>query len=181
MRRGLSRVDTAELPAVFAPYADEFPCRGTALDIACGQGRAAVWLAQRGIEVWGVDVSPVAVAHATELARAEGVAQRCRFSVADLDDGLPQGPAVDVVVCHLFRDPRLDQEMISRLAAGGLLAVAALSEVDAERGPYRARPGELQGAFAALDIVAAGEGGGIAWLLARRGQAGQVLVSGRGG
>lgn len=155
------------LPPVFAPYGSAFPTTGTALDLACGRGPVAVWLAQRGLRVWGLDVSPVAVALARELADAYGVAARCRFDVADLDDGLPAGPPVDVVVCHLFRDPRLDTAVVERLVPGGLLAVAVLSEVGAEPGPYRARPGELLDAFAALDVVAAGEGDGQAWLVAR--------------
>ncbi|OBB56781.1 SAM-dependent methyltransferase [Mycobacterium sp. 852013-51886_SCH5428379] len=168
-RPGSENVGTPGLPVVFNPYAHEFPTRGTALDIACGQGRAAVWLALRGLDVWGVDVSPVALAQAAELARSAGVAARCRFSVVDLDDGMPPGPAVDVVLCHLFRDALLDDQIIARLAPGGLLAVAALSEVGATPGPYRVRPGELRRAFAALDLVADGEGDGVAWLLACRG------------
>jgi hypothetical protein len=42
-----------------------------------------------------------------------------------------------------------------------------LSEVGAAPGPFRAKPGELTAAFAELDPVAAGEGEGQAWLLAR--------------
>lgn len=167
-RRGPAPAGRVAPPAVFAPYVAEFPGAGSALDIACGQGSAAVWLAQRGLEVHGVDVSAVAVAQATELAARAGVTQRCRFTVADLDDGLPPGPAVDVVMCHLFRDRRLDAALLDRLAPGGLLAVAALSEVGAAAGPFRAGPGELRAAFGHLQIVAEGEADGVAWLLGRR-------------
>lgn len=155
------------LPAVFAPFARQFPTSGAALDIACGQGRIALWLAARGMSVTGYDVSAVAVEHAGTAARTRSLADRCRFEVADLDDGLPAGPPADVVVCHLFRDPRLDRALISRLAPGGLLAVAALSEVGGVPGRYRARAGELTAAFAELDVVASGEGAGTAWLLGR--------------
>lgn len=167
-RRGPPSAEHVGLPAVFAPYAIDFPCAGAALELACGQGSAAVWLAQRGMDVHGVDVSAVAVAQATALATGAGVADRCRFSVADLDDGLPPGPAVDVLLCHLYRDPRLDGALLARLAPGGLLAVAALSEVGAGAGRFRARPGELRAAFGGLHVIAADEGDGIAWLLARR-------------
>lgn len=166
--RGSPAYGNARLPAVFTPYAHEFPCQGTGLEIACGQGHAAVWLAQRGVDVVGVDVSAVAIAHAAELAYAEGVSERCRFSVWDLDAGLPPGPPVDVLLCHLFRDRGLDGELIARLAPGGLLALAALSEVGAEPGRYRIGPGELPRAFATLETVACGEDAGTAWLLARR-------------
>ena len=85
---------------------------------------------RRGLTVHGVDVSPVAVQFARDLAERSGVGDRCRFDVMDLDVGLPDGPPGDVIVCHLFRDARLDQAVIERLAPGGLLAMAVLSEVD---------------------------------------------------
>ena len=156
------------LPAVFAEFEPEFPRAGRALELACGRGETAVWLAQRGLDVLAVDVSPVALVAGEELARLAGVSERCQFAVADLDDGLPSGPSVDVVVCHLFRDLRLDASIIERLAPGGLLAMACLSEVGAEPGPFRARPGELRERFAALDVLAFGESDGRTWLLSRR-------------
>jgi SAM-dependent methyltransferase len=119
------------------------------------------------LNVWGLDVSVVAIDQARDLAERSGVADRCRFDVADLDKGLPDGPPVDVILCHKFRDRRLDQAMVGRLAPGGLLAIAALSEVGAAPGPFRAGGGELRAAFADLSVVAAGEGEGYAWLLAR--------------
>jgi SAM-dependent methyltransferase len=156
------------LPAVFAPHADLFPTSGQALDLACGRGEAAVWLAQRGLHVWGLDVSPVAVDLARALAVASTAPDRCRFDVVDLDEGLPAGPPVDVIHCHLFRDPRLDTAVVERLAPGGVLAIAVLSEVGYGRGPFRARPGELPAAFGQLSVLAEGQAAGIAWLLGRR-------------
>jgi SAM-dependent methyltransferase len=156
-----------EPPGVFAAYANVFPTSGRALDLACGQGLGAVWLARRGLDVWGLDISPVAIGRARDLARRDGVDDRCRFDVADLDDGLPDGPPVDVILCHNFRDRRLDRAIIERLAPGGLLAIAVLSEVGAAPGPFRAAPGELSAAFADLEEIVAGEGEGRAWLLAR--------------
>ncbi len=155
------------LPEVFAPYADEVPTAGQALELACGFGQASVWLAERGLTVWGVDVSAVAIQQAQGLAARRGVSDRCKFSVGDLDDGLPPGPPAAMILCHRFRDPALYSAMSDRLAVGGLLAISVLSEVGAEPGPFRARAGELQRAFADLQPVAAGECDGQAWLLAR--------------
>ncbi|WP_319434921.1 class I SAM-dependent methyltransferase [Mycobacterium sp. RTGN5] len=155
------------IPAVFARHVDALPTTGQVLDLACGAGSAAVWLAERGLTVWGVDVSAVAIEQAHELAHRHGVAERCRFSVADLDDGLPPGPPVDVILCHRFRDPRLYPAMVDRLAPGGVLAISVLSEVGAQPGFFRAAAGELDVAFAGLQALAAGEGDGQAWLLAR--------------
>ncbi len=115
-----------------------------------------------------VDVSPIAIDLARELAVAQGLDDRCRFDVIDLDDGLPPGPPVDVVLCHRFRDARLDVALVARLRPGGLLALVALSEVGAAPGRFRARPGELRAAFGHLDVLADEEGDGLALLLARR-------------
>jgi SAM-dependent methyltransferase len=166
--RGVPPANAVAPPELLARHAKEVPMAGRALDLACGPGHGAVWLARRGLNVRGVDVSPVAIDQAREVARLAGVGDRCRFEVFDLDDGLPPGPPVDVILCHKFRDRRLDAAIIDRLAPGGLLAIAALSEVGAEPGPFRAAPGELAAAFAQLEQIAAGEGDGLAWLLARR-------------
>ena len=88
--------------------------------------------------------------------------------MADLDRGLPSGPPAAVVLCYLFRSRCLYGPIIERLEAGGLLAIAVLSEVGAEPGPFRAGAGELRTAFAELAVIAAGEGEGRAWLLARK-------------
>ncbi|SPM36777.1 SAM-dependent methyltransferase, partial [Mycobacterium rhizamassiliense] len=165
--RGAAPVEAIAPPGAFAAHADVFPSTGRALDLACGQGLGSVWLARRGLDVWGVDVSATAIDQARDLVRRSGIADSCRFDVADLDQGLPDGPPVDVILCHKFRDGRLDGAIIDRLAPGGLLAIAALSEVGASPGPFRAVAGELTAAFAGLDVIAADEGDGLAWLLAR--------------
>ncbi|MGH8915867.1 MAG: class I SAM-dependent methyltransferase [Acidimicrobiia bacterium] len=165
---GLAPIGDHGPPPGLASAAHLLPSDGLALDVACGRGRASVWLALRGLEVVGVDVSPVAIDLASRLAELSGVADRCRFQVHDLDAGLPDGPEVDVVLCHLFRDPRLDHAMVGRLAPGGLLAVASLSQVGAGPGRFRARPGELKDAFGSLEVLAEGEADGLAWLIARR-------------
>lgn len=155
------------LPDVFTAHEAQFPVSGTALEIACGLGAASVWLARRGLDVHGVDVSAAAIDGARALADSVGVAARCRFGTVDLDVGLPPGDPVDVVLCHRFRDPRLYRAIVDRLAPGGLLAICVLSEVGAAPGRFRSAPGELTTAFAALERIDSGEGDGQAWLLAR--------------
>ncbi|GIW78614.1 MAG: hypothetical protein KatS3mg105_0421 [Gemmatales bacterium] len=56
------------------------PCR--AIDLGCGSGRHAVWLAQQGFEVVGIDISPTAIERARQLASAAGV--QVDFFVADI-------------------------------------------------------------------------------------------------
>ena len=56
------------------------PCK--AVDLGCGAGNYAVWLAGQGFDVTGIDLSKSAVGHAEDLAARQGVS--CRFVAADL-------------------------------------------------------------------------------------------------
>lgn len=165
---GPAPLDENGPPPIFADHQDLLPISGTVLEIACGRGRAAVWLAGRGLDYFGVDVSPVAIDLARRLVAAAGLETRCRFAVHDLDSGLPEGPPADLVFAYLFRDPSLDAAMMDRLRPGGVLATAVLSEVGGVPGGYRAKPGELERAFSALEVLIHGEGEGMAWLIGRR-------------
>lgn len=69
---------------------------GTALDLGCGQGRNAVWLAQRGHRVTGIDLSSVAIEHARRLAAEAGV--DVEFRVADLTAWHPGSERWNLVV-----------------------------------------------------------------------------------
>lgn len=146
------------------------PAGGRALDVACGRGGVAVWLAIRGFVVDAVDVSGVGLTAAGALAAAQGVAPGVRWWLHDLDAGLPDGCAgpYDVLVCQRFRDPRLYPRLVGRLRVGGLLVVTVLSEVGAEPGPWRAAPGELRAAFGGLAVLADREGRGEAGMVAQR-------------
>ena len=75
---------------------------GRALDIACGEGRNAIWLATRGWQATGIDFSPVGLDRAAELAADAGVADRVEFVVGDVVAGpLPPGPFDAVIVAYL--------------------------------------------------------------------------------
>jgi hypothetical protein len=166
-----SETDVDEVQAElrdFGEWAETFPVRGNAIDVACGRGAGALWLALRGLDVVGIDVSPIAVELARVAAERIGIAHRCRFEVVDLDDGLPGDASLDVILCQRFRDPALDQAMIDRLADRGTLAISALSEVGAEPGRFRAERGALVAAFADLTVVMSEEGEGVARMLATR-------------
>ncbi|MHA6794894.1 class I SAM-dependent methyltransferase [Pseudonocardia bannensis] len=146
------------------------PPGGRVLELACGRGAVAVWLALRGFAVDAVDVSGAGLAAGAALAERSGVGERVRWVAADLDAGIPPSCAgpYDVVVCQRFRDTGLYPAMAERLAPGGLLVVSVLSEVGDTGGPYRAPAGELAAAFADLEVLAHAERDGEAALVARR-------------
>ena len=146
------------------------PVRGRALDVACGRGGVAVWLARRGLAVDAVDVSPVGLAAGARLAAPPGSPVGSAGSPTTWTPACRAGcrGPYDVVVCQLFRDPPRYADLVAALAPGGLLAITVLSEVDAEPGPFRAPPGELRTAFSGLETLLDRERDGEATLLARR-------------
>jgi len=154
-------------PELLNEHEHLLPAGGRALDVACGRGGVAVWLAGRGFAVDAVDVSPVALDALAGLAERHGVAGRVRAHRHDLDAGLPAGTrsGYAVVVCQRFRDPALYAALAGAVAPGGLLAVSVLS---GGGGPFRAAPGELLGAFGGLEVLEHREGDGLQALLARR-------------
>lgn len=68
---------------------------GRALDVGCGEGADAVWLAQRGWQVTGLDVSEVALGRAQALAAAVGV--QVAWVNASLSAYSPAAPGFDLV------------------------------------------------------------------------------------
>ena len=93
---------------------------GRALDVAMGNGREAVYLAQRGFEVDGVDISAERVNNALELARQAGVT--IKAGVADLEGGyrIRQG-AYDVIICFRYLYRLLIPQIIDGLRPGGMV------------------------------------------------------------
>jgi 2-polyprenyl-3-methyl-5-hydroxy-6-metoxy-1,4-benzoquinol methylase len=76
---------------------------GRALDVACGEGRNAVWLAERGWRVTGVDFADVALTKAAELAAARGV--EVEWVPADVLEYEPPARSFDLVVVLYLQLP----------------------------------------------------------------------------
>lgn len=134
---------------------------GSALDVACGEGRNAIWLATRGWHATGVDYSATAVERARTLAVDAGVADRVSFVVADVAaDPLPRSPAesgrYDAVVIAYLQLPAGERRTVLQRAAdavapGGLLVVVghhAANLAEGFGGPQDARV-----LFAPEDVV----------------------------
>ena len=77
---------------------------GRALDLGCGEGGDAMWLAEHGWRVVATDVSPVALARAEGDAAVRGVADRIEFLHTDLSEGVPPGP-FDLASAHFLHSP----------------------------------------------------------------------------
>lgn len=106
--------------------------KGRALDIAMGEGENAVYLAQKGFDVIGFDISPVAVQHARQLAKDTGVEVEAK--TADLDMYLMGVMQYDAVIMTRFRPafPRYYAAIISALKQGGtfLIDTFGIPEMD---------------------------------------------------
>ena len=100
----------------------------TALDLGCGTGGDALWLAQQGWTVTGVDLAQSALTQAEEAAAAAGLAERTTWQRVDLDAGLPAGSWDLVTSAYLQAPVALGRDRILRGAAaavapGGTLLV----------------------------------------------------------
>lgn len=99
---------------------------GRALDLAAGEGRNAVWLAERGWRVTAVEFSSVAVERGRQLAGERGV--NVEWKLADLREWTPPAGSVDLVLIAYLHLPAAElagilQRARSALAPHGTLLV----------------------------------------------------------
>ena len=99
---------------------------GSVLDVGCGEGADAIWLAEHGWEATGIDLSQTAVDRAAEAAGAKGIT--ASFEVADVSSWCPAGSnsgeehphrgGYDLVIgCFLHtRLPDTREELVGRSA-----------------------------------------------------------------
>ncbi|MEW2177905.1 class I SAM-dependent methyltransferase [Streptomyces sp. NPDC005406] len=101
---------------------------GRALDLGCGEGADAVWLARWGWQVTATDISRVALGRAAEHAAEAGVADRIDWQFHDLGASFPEGEYDLVSAQFLHSMGDLPREQILRRAAaavapGGVLLI----------------------------------------------------------
>ncbi|MFI0480071.1 MFS transporter [Actinomadura sp. 9N215] len=94
---------------------------GTALDLGCGEGGDAIWLARRGWRVTATDISGVALDRAARHAADAGVADRVDFQQHDLGVSFPEG-VYDLVSAAFLHFPKegVPREPILRAAAAAV-------------------------------------------------------------
>lgn len=161
---GSELIWTAEPNRFLATEVADLP-PGRALDVACGEGRNAVWLAQRGWQVTGIDFSQVALDKAARLAQERDVS--VQWVRADVTDHLPVSAAFDLVaILYLHLESMTTRDVLRRsaeaLAPGGTLLVVGHDPTNVEAGhggpqdpAILMAPDEIADALGDLEIVRA--------------------------
>jgi SAM-dependent methyltransferase len=153
------------------------PRTGDALDVACGNGRHALWLAERGLPTTAVDRD----ADVIEALNVEATRLRLplKAEVVDLEsDGFQFAPDTYdlIVVVHYLHRP-LFPSLLAALRSGGLLVYETFTRAQAARGrptnpAFLLEPGELVMRVQPLEVVVSREGDyegrTIASVIARR-------------
>jgi SAM-dependent methyltransferase len=142
---------------VLAPEATELP-PGTALDIGCGEGADAVWLAARGWRVTAVDFAATALQRAAAGAAAAGeeVAARIEWVRADVSQWTPEPGSFDLVSAQFMHLPTEQRRaLFARLAdavrPGGQLLLVGHDFSDIAAGAHR--PPEPERFFTAAEVA----------------------------
>lgn len=99
------------------------PFESAVLDMGMGEGRNAVFLAQKGYKVTGVDISSVAVKKAFLLAQEFGV--KIKGVVASLKDYKIAPNSFDAIICFYYVDRSLAERIKTWLRPGGVLIFEA--------------------------------------------------------
>lgn len=154
-------------PRLVEHVADLAP--GTALDLGCGEGADAVWLAGQGWRVTALDVSEVALERTAQHAREAGVEDLVTGVHVDLIGGQPIPGRYDLVSMHFMHPPRavfdeLHQRVGEAVEPGGRLLVVGHHPDDLETGVRRPHGPALL--FTPEQVVAALDPGAWEVLLA---------------
>ena len=147
--------------AFLADCIEQLPHRGRALDLACGTGRNAIFLARRGLTVDAVDISSAAL----ERGRAAAGDLPIRWLECDLDGGFHSDLRYDAIVNIRYVDMPLLRSLLPILAPGGTLVVeqhlvheTPVDVVGPKNPAFRVVPGTLAQLAQALAVERLEEG-----------------------
>jgi SAM-dependent methyltransferase len=139
------------------------PASGTALDLACGRGRNALWLAARGFAVRAIDRDPVAIASVREAATASDLAIEAEVKDVEIDVPDLGRSRYDLIVVTNYLHRPLFPHLIAALRPHGVLVYETFTRAQAQRGrptnpAFLLGPGELRALTAELMTLASREG-----------------------
>ncbi|MFI5259291.1 MAG: class I SAM-dependent methyltransferase [Candidatus Limnocylindrales bacterium] len=152
-RNGTPPWDIGRAQPALVRLAEEGLIAGDVIDVGCGNGENALYLASRGISVLGVDAAPTAIAQAREKARQRG--SSATFLVADALalEGLGRtfDTAIDCGLFHTFSDAdriRFERSLHGTLRRGARYVLLGFSEHQpGEQGPRRVTQAEIRATF----------------------------------
>ena len=137
--------------------ASELP-PGRALDLACGAGRHAIFLAERGWRVTAVDASSVGIELAKTAARGRGVEVDWRAADLESESFEIEREAYDLIGVFYYLQRSLFPQIRAGVSRGGIV-VAAIHMVDESPGvkpmnpEFLLQPGELRAEFRGWEIL----------------------------
>ena len=132
---------------------------GRALDLACGTGRNAVWLAERGWSVTAVDGSPAAIDALRSRAAQLGVTVKAQIANLEKKEFIIDPGSWDLIaMCYYFQRDLLEPCKLGVVPGGCIVSIALLIEPGKENSPFRLQPGELRGYFEGWEILHDREG-----------------------
>lgn len=147
-----------KIPAKFLAQNYQYiPPQSTVLDIGMGEGRNAVFLAQKGYVVTGIDISSVAIKKARALASEFGV--RINSIATSVEKFVPE-KSFDAIICFYYVDRKVVTKMLSWLKPGGIIIFE--SHTEKQKGvkgyenyniEYLLKPGELLTLFKGAQIL----------------------------
>ncbi|MFA5983867.1 MAG: methyltransferase domain-containing protein [Methylococcaceae bacterium] len=140
------------------------PKTGLALDLACGLGANAMFLAKQGLKVMAWDISSVAISWLASQALAQGLPVEASVKAVELLK--LEKPCFDVVIIGRFLDRTLKDAIIGALKDGGLLFYQTYTfDKTSQRGPnnpaYLLADNELLELFSPLKVLFYRENGQI--------------------
>ena len=150
-------LDATPTPLVVATAGSLKP--GTALDLACGAGRNALWLAEHGWDVTAVDGSTAAIEVLRNRASERGL--KINATVADLEKGeLEIAPSRWnlILMCYYLQRNLFEPVKRGMVPGGSVISIVHITEPGEEPTAHRLRRGELERYFAGWEILHRYEG-----------------------
>lgn len=108
---------------------------GRALDLGCGTGGDAIWLARLGWRVTGVDIAQAALAQAARHATEAAIADQITWEHHDFEESFPTGRFDLVSACYLQSPVAFQRLAALRLAAGAVAQGGTLAVISHESTP----------------------------------------------